>query len=99
MPTKKWEKIVEKALSDEGFKKRLLGSPAEILGEAGLEVPAGATVHVVESTDKDIWLVLPQHKAGYKFLSPYVAVYESAGGDPPKAGSKTCTNPAAGCAE
>ena len=57
---------------------------------------AVSVVKVVESTDKEVWLVLPHKHSTIKFLSPYVAV-----SDDPEAqtgDSKSCQNPAAGCA-
>ena len=74
----------------------MLTDPAKVLGEEGIAVPDGLTVKVVESTDKEVWLVLPHKHSTIKFLSPYVAV-----SDDPEAqtgDSKSCQNPAAGCA-
>ncbi len=97
MHLKNWEAIVEKALSDSGFKERLLADPVKVLAEEGTVVPEGVTVRVVESTDKEVWLVLPHHKTGYRFLSPYAAVYEGEEGELPGCDPKTCDHPAAGC--
>jgi hypothetical protein len=94
-----WEAIVEKALSDNAYKKRLLADPAAVLAEEGTVIPQGVTVKIVESTPKEIWLVLPSHKTGYKFLSPYVAMYESEEGETPGCEPTTCAHPAAGCAK
>jgi len=91
-----WETIIDKAGTDAGFKQRLLADPAKALGEEGVALPAGVTVKVVESTDKEVWLVLPHKRSSIKFLSPYVAVCEDQ--DAPAADSKNCQNPAAGCA-
>jgi hypothetical protein len=99
MQIKNWESIVKKALADQGYKKRLLSDPAGVLAEEGEAVPAGVTVRVVESTPSEVWLVLPHQEAGYKFTSPYAAVYEDENGKTPRKDSKTCDKPAAGCAE
>ena len=96
MKTVNWEAIVDKAGADATFKQRLLADPSKALGEEGVAVPDGVAVKVVESTDKEVWLVLPHKHSSIKFLSPYVAVCE----DPevPGGDSKSCQNPAAGCA-
>ena len=52
-------KVIAKAWSDEGFKKRLLTEPAAVLAEHGIEAPAGVEVKVVENTDKLFHIVLP----------------------------------------
>ena len=91
-----WEAIIDKAGTDAGFKQRLLADPAKALGEEGVAVPEGVTVKVVESTNKEVWLVLPHKHSSIKFLSPYVAVCGDQ--DAPAGDSKHCQNPAAGCA-
>lgn len=96
MKSANWEAIIDKAGADAAFKQRLLAEPAKALGEEGIAVPDGVTVKVVESTDKEVWLVLPHKHSRIKFLSPYVAVCEDQ--DAPAADSKNCQNPAAGCA-
>ena len=96
MNTEKWEAVIAKAQSDAAYKQRLLDAPVAVLREAGVDVPEGVSVRVVQSTDKEVWLVLPHKQGGIRFLSPYVAV-----SDDPYAGtadSKNCQNPAAGCA-
>jgi hypothetical protein len=45
---RKYSQIVAKAWDDEAFKQRLLTSPADVLTEHGIEVPAGASVRVAE---------------------------------------------------
>ena len=96
MKTVNWVAIVDKAGTDAAFRGRLLADQAKALGEEGVAVPDGVTVKVAESTDKEVWLVLPHKHSSIKFLSPYVAVCE----DPqaPAGDSKVCQNPAAGCA-
>ena len=41
---KKWNTIVLKALSDEGFKKKLVEDPASVMVENGLSIPEGCKV-------------------------------------------------------
>ena len=54
-----WARIVAQAWADESYKARLLAEPEAVLREAGLEVPAGMNVSVVENTDSRAYLVLP----------------------------------------
>jgi hypothetical protein len=51
--------LVQKATEDVGLRQRLLQSPKQVLAEAGVTLPAGIEVEVVENTDKVIHLVLP----------------------------------------
>jgi len=54
-----WAQVVARAWSDEAFKKRLLEQPAVVLKEAGLEVPEGLQIKVVENTGRLVHLILP----------------------------------------
>lgn len=56
---KRIQKIIAKAWADEAFKQKLIAQPSETLREEGLDVPPEVVVHVVESTDKVFYLVLP----------------------------------------
>jgi len=58
-----WEKIVKKAWNDEGFKKRLLSSPAAVLKEEGLEPPKDTQVKIIENTSSTVHLTLPAKPA------------------------------------
>jgi hypothetical protein len=60
---KTWGQLVARAWLDEGFKRRLLGEPAAVLKEAGLEVPEGVQINMLENTDRLIHLVLPAKPA------------------------------------
>ena len=53
-------KVIAKAWTDPGYKKRLLKEPAKVLAEEGLNLPKGAKVHVHENSKKAVHLVLPQ---------------------------------------
>ena len=52
-------KAIARAWSDADFKAKLLSDPRAALAEAGVEVPAGVTVKVVESTKDTQHVVLP----------------------------------------
>jgi hypothetical protein len=52
-------KIIARAWRDPAFKAKLLADPHATLKEAGVAVPAGVTVKVVENTDTHHHLVLP----------------------------------------
>src|SRR5271155_4996581 len=57
-------KIVAKAWRDPAFKARLLADPHAALEDAGISVPAGVTVKVVENTDTHVHFVLPPKPTG-----------------------------------
>jgi hypothetical protein len=59
-----YPKIIAKAWSDPAYKARLLADPRAALAEAGVSVPAGKAVRVVENTDRLVHLVLPQRPTG-----------------------------------
>jgi hypothetical protein len=58
-PIVAYAKVVKKALADPAFKAELLGSPNAALAAAGVPIPPGVTVKVLEDTDKIVHLVLP----------------------------------------
>ena len=43
-----YRRLVAKAWDDEAFKQRLIATPAEVLKEHGVEIPAGVEVKVLE---------------------------------------------------
>jgi hypothetical protein len=51
--------LVQKATEDAALRQRLLQSPKQVLTEAGITLPAGIEVEILENTDKVIHLVLP----------------------------------------
>jgi hypothetical protein len=59
-----WARIVARAWRDPAFKAKLLADPAAALKQAGIAVPAGMTVKVVEDTDTHLHLVLPPKPSG-----------------------------------
>ena len=54
-----WGKVVAQAWDDEDYRKRLVESPAEVMSEAGFEVPDGVRLSVVEGKPGEVTLVLP----------------------------------------
>jgi len=61
---KKWAQVVTQAWSDETFKARLIENASAVFREQGIEVPAGVEVRIVESTEKENYLVLPPKPSG-----------------------------------
>lgn len=51
--------LVQKATEDPVLRQRLVQTPKQVLAEAGITLPAGLEVEIVENTDKVIHLVLP----------------------------------------
>ena len=62
--TKTYGKIIAKAWREPAFKAKLIADPQATLKEAGVTVPAGVTVKVVENTDAQFYFVLPPKPAG-----------------------------------
>jgi len=76
-------KLVARAWRDPAFKAKLIADPQAVLREAGMAVPAGATVKVVENTGTHLHFVLPPKPVGQ--LSDE-ALDEVAGGAGPMPG-------------
>jgi hypothetical protein len=57
-------KIIARAWREPAFKAKLIADPQAALKEAGVTVPVGVTVKVVENTDKHFHFVLPPKPAG-----------------------------------
>ena len=76
-------KVVARAWRDPTFKAKLIADPQAVLREAGMAVPAGATVKVVENTGTHLHFVLPPKPVGQ--LSDE-ALDEVAGGAGPMPG-------------
>ena len=45
---KQWARVVARAWDDDGFRQRLLAEPEAVLREAGIALPPGVPVRVVE---------------------------------------------------
>ena len=54
-----WSKVVARAWNDDEFKQRLLGEPEAVMKEAGLDVPEGVSISVVEQQPDELRLLLP----------------------------------------
>ena len=52
-------RIIARAWRDPAFRKKLATDPKPVLAEAGISVPAGVTVSVLEDSDTHFHLVLP----------------------------------------
>jgi hypothetical protein len=52
-------KVIAKAWSDDAYKQRLIDDPRPVLTEAGLDLPEGTEVRVVENTDSVAHFVIP----------------------------------------
>jgi hypothetical protein len=52
-------KLIAKAWSDEEFKVRLLADPVVVLREAGMKVPEGVSVVILEDTHQTAHFVIP----------------------------------------
>jgi Nitrile hydratase, alpha chain len=59
-----YAKVIAKAWRDPSFKAKLLADPQAVLEEAGMAVPAGVTVKVVENTATHFHVVLPPKPTG-----------------------------------
>ena len=59
-----WAKIVAQAWADADYKARLLADPVAVLKEAGLDLPAGVDLRVVENTANVAHFVLPAPPIG-----------------------------------
>lgn len=61
---------IARAWTDGAYKARLVSDPHAALAEAGVEVPAGLTVKVVENTADMQHLVLPLAPSNASELAP-----------------------------
>jgi Nitrile hydratase, alpha chain len=57
-------KVIAKAWRDPSFKAKLLADPQGTLRQAGVSIPAGVTVQVVENTGTHFHFVLPAKPSG-----------------------------------
>ncbi len=62
-------KAIARAWADEAYKAKLLADPHSALAEAGVEIPEGVTVKIVENTADIVHLVLPAMPANAGELS------------------------------
>ena len=59
LPSAAYAKLVRRAWNDPEFKARLIANPGAALTEAGVPVPPGVAIKVVEDTGALMHLVLP----------------------------------------
>ena len=59
-------RIIGQAMSDANFRKKLLADPVQTLKAAGVEVPEGVSVRVVEDTATLVHMALPRRPATVK---------------------------------
>jgi hypothetical protein len=57
----KMAQLIDRAMSDKTFKTQLIENPVATLKDAGIEVPEGLKIKVMENTEKVFHLVLPQN--------------------------------------
>jgi hypothetical protein len=57
-------KVVARAWRDPAFKAKLMADPPTALRDAGFDVPASATVQVMEDTDTHRYFILPAKPSG-----------------------------------
>lgn len=57
-------KIIARAWRDPAFKAKLIADPKSALKEAGVSVPAGLTVSVLENSTTHVHFVLPPKPSG-----------------------------------
>ncbi len=74
--------VASRAATDSTFRKQLLAAPAATLQAAGVAIPPGMQVHVLENTSTLVNLVVPARPAGVSD-----ADLKSAAGSPAAAGS------------
>lgn len=58
--TQQLQKLYARCWADDAFKQSLIADPANVLREAGVDIPADVSVSVVENTDTLFHLVIPQ---------------------------------------
>ena len=76
-------------MSDPVFRRRLLADPAGTLSEAGVEVPEGVTIEVVEDSVTRLHLVLPAREDEMLDAGLDAAVGGMAGQQPSACGAVT----------
>ena len=54
------QKLIEKAMKDESFKKRLIENPKEVIEtESGRKIPETIKINVLEENPETVYLILP----------------------------------------
>jgi hypothetical protein len=88
-----WTRAMGRALKDKAFKARLMGDPTATLKEAGVDVPDGVAIKVVQNSANQVYMVLPH--VGDDQLSDVELERVAAGLYQPCSGRDSgCTGPA-----
>lgn len=74
--------VVDRAATDPAFRQQLASAPADTLRTAGIDVPAGAAVTVLENTDRVRNFVLPSRPADVTDADLAASSAESGGTEP-----------------
>ena len=61
---KAWARLVARAWAEDEFRQRLIAEPAAVLAENGVSLPEGARVRVVEFSEGDVIVPLPERPSG-----------------------------------
>ncbi|HZU76961.1 MAG TPA: nitrile hydratase subunit alpha [Dehalococcoidia bacterium] len=56
----RYNAVLARAWTEPDYRARLLAEPAQVLGEAGIELPSGKSVRVVEIGPDEVYVVLPE---------------------------------------
>lgn len=51
--------LLGRCAKDPAFRARFKANPAAVLTESGIGVPPGVSLHVVENTEKELYITLP----------------------------------------
>ncbi len=87
-------RIIGRAWADKDFETALLADPrAAILKAAGIEIPPGVTVQVLQETEDTLYLVLPHSPLGAEGELSDEALEKVAGGGTDTATRGCPTNP------
>jgi Nitrile hydratase, alpha chain len=54
-----WTRAIARAMKEKTFRTRLVANPTFTLTAAGVEIPVGVTIKVVENTATEVYMVLP----------------------------------------
>jgi hypothetical protein len=58
------QKLIEKAMKDESFRKQLIENPKEVIeAEFGKKIPESININVMEENAHTVYLILPQVSA------------------------------------
>ena len=56
-----FRKIIDRAMNDLDFRKRLVSSPVKVLAREGFKLPGGFNVKFVEETENTIFIPIPPY--------------------------------------